>query len=212
MLPLPLPEALFLLALHDERGTVHPSAYIAIDKGLRAAILGELRARRRLRVGEDSVSLRSEEPTGGALLDRALELVVGLPSPSPVRVWLEALESGIPDIREAVVAGLVERGVLARQVKDLPDLVSQEHLPTADGTHEVQLRERLREVLLEGGDVRPRTWHLVSLVAACNLIEIHFHGAERDVAEHQAWTVLEADALGTAVAHWRARTEGTWEF
>ena len=53
MLSLPLPEALFLLALHDERGTVHPSAYIALDQGLRAALIGELRARKRVREVQD---------------------------------------------------------------------------------------------------------------------------------------------------------------
>lgn len=204
----PLYQVLLLLALHDERGTPHPAAYIALDEGLRAAILADLRVRRRLRVLADGVHPRSPEPTGDALLDEVLAGLAGVEA-GPAGGWLDAVRALLPDVRDRVTATLVATGVVERRERDLPDLDPRQSLPMVAGDLEARTLARLREVLLEGGQVGPWEWHLVSLVEACNLIDVHFQGAERQVARDQAAEVRAQDVLGSALAEWVADAEGT---
>ena len=75
---LTLPEHLLLIALHDEKGTVHPAAYLALDSGLRGAVLAELRLQGRIQTGTNGQVRRHPSqwgPTQFPVIDDALDVL-----------------------------------------------------------------------------------------------------------------------------------------
>ncbi|MEQ1507398.1 MAG: GPP34 family phosphoprotein, partial [Myxococcota bacterium] len=104
-MPITLPEALLLFALHDDRGTVHSAAYLALDPGLRGAVLSELKLRGYVQVrttGDIRFHPAPPAPPTIPFLREALDAVARCASPAPVGVWVDALAAAQPDQRTRV--------------------------------------------------------------------------------------------------------------
>ena len=206
---LTLPQAVLLLSLHDERGTIHPSAYIALDMALCGAIVAELRVRRVIGIRGGQLMPREPKPTGDELLDRAWEILQTVPGEGGATAWVRHLKRHLPDVRERVIEQLVAREVLVREVRRRRFLDAARLLPTRDAGPERELEARLRATLLEGGRVDARMGCLVSLVCAANLLQVLFDGPARVQARRIAMPVMLRDPVGSAVAEWLAWAEGT---
>jgi hypothetical protein len=207
---LPLPEALLLFALHDDKGTVVSSAFLALDHTLRGAILAELRLRGLVQTRVDDVlRLHPDAPAIPLepLLSDALMILRGLPGEVPVADALLALERGLPDLRGAISTELARRGILGESTVErmgLPDDVTH---PQADEQPERTVREAVwRGVEEEGDAISPRLGTLVGLTVAAHLEEEVF--ADTRAALDRADWVAERDAVLRAVRDAVERVEG----
>mgnify|MGYP002633489918 CR=1 FL=1 len=210
---LSLPDILMLFALHDDKGTVHPSAFLAIDHGLRGACLCELRLRRIIQTRKDGDARTNParfEPVGHAVLDQVMEALAEADSPSKVEDWLDVLADKVPNIRGAITDGLEARGILGETDNERVLLPGSITHPMTDGTAEYEMLARIREGVQNGEQVSPRIGTLISLVDACNLIGVLFEKDDRADAKRIAAWVAERDAISRAVKVAVAKAEGTW--
>lgn len=205
-----LPEALLLLALHDDKGTVHAAAFLALDHGLRAAVLAELKLRGHLQVRSDGQVRwppRPPPPPTAPVLAAAWRALQGAPSPGPIEDWLGRLEA-LRDLRERVAEGLTARGVLARGGSEKMGLEVATHAMTDDAL-EREVREAVGDGLDAADAVAPRVGVLIALTVACHLEAVVF-GERAEEADARAAWVADRDAVVRAAVGAIARAEGEW--
>jgi hypothetical protein len=211
---LTLPEHLLLIALHDSRGTVHPAAFLALDIGLRAAVLCELRLQGRVQTSASGHMRRNPEgykATRFPVLDRAMTILAAQPQPGPAKDWLLALESGLPDVREALTQMLVSRGILGQSDKERVGLPGTVTNPMLDQQAEVDMKQRMADALNDGPDrTTARLGSLIALACSCNLVSAAFETTQQQDANDRADWVAERDAIVRALREVVAQTEGTW--
>lgn len=210
MNPPSLPEALLLFALHDERGTVHPSAFIAIDHGLRAAVLAELRLQGFIQTKRDGQARRhpdAPDTVADPLLAEAWGLVQALDEPGPAEAWLKAL-TAVPDLRLRLARGLADRGTLRAEGRHRTMLPDQMTFPLDDPSVEHALVTQLGDALSQGERVTPRDGTLLGLTVACHL-EPWVFGDRADEARQRAAWVTERDAIVRALGSVVQQAE-TW--
>jgi golgi phosphoprotein 3 len=210
-MPLTLPETLLLFALHDDRGTVHSVAYLGLDHALRGALLAELKLRGLVQVrtaGDIRHHPQPPERPKLPFLSDALDILASAKSPAPVPAWLDALASGLPDLRARVLTVLERRGILTSA--DRVRAVSAETAyPLSDRTAEQTVRDQVIAALDQQGDIAPRLGIVVALTVACHLDEVVF-GDRRDDADAVAAWVADRDAVVRAVVEAIAKAEGQW--
>ena len=209
---LSLPDTLLLFALHDDKGTVHPSAFLSLDHGLRGALLAELRLRGCLRTWRNGTLTMDEGDAADPLLAKAHEVLrAALPGDATVMEALTALTGAFPDLRGRVIRRLEGASILVSSERTRSLLPGTKTHPMTDGTLEARALQRLRDALPQGADVAPRLGTLVALVEACGLIDVLFDDAEQDRAHDLAALVRQRDAIAEAVQEAAERTTGVWE-
>jgi golgi phosphoprotein 3 len=210
---LTLPEILMLFALHDDKGTLHPSAFMAIDHGLRGACLCEMRLRKIIQTRKNGEIRRHPtlfKPTGHPILDPAIEILATSASPAGVETWLDLLREGLPNMRKDITRGLEAQGILGETDRERVLLPGSITHPMTDPNRERAMLDQIRKGARAGKAVQPRIGTLISLVSACNLIEILFDADDHADARHTADWVVQRDAISRAVREQVARSEGTW--
>ena len=157
-----LPEALLLFALHDDRGTVHSAAFLALEPALRGSVLTELKLRGHLQVRNVGTVAQGTRPAIRwapnapprpieLYLRDAMDVLTSVPSPSPVGVWLDALARGLPDLRARVSSALERRGIVISAERDPPSrTVPAIAYPLSDPSAERILRDEVNAALGRG--------------------------------------------------------------
>lgn len=205
---LTLPETLLLFGLHDDKGTVHSAAYLALDPALRGAVVVELKLQGLVQIrSSGDVRWHPDPPERPSVpfLQAAIRALQQAPSPAPVSTWLAALAIGLPDLRNRVQASLERRGVLGSPQRD--DTLAP--IPVADPTVEAALRQQVVWALEDGERISPRLGSLVGLTVACHLGNVVFED-QADEADMRATWVADRDAVLRAVVESIAETEGEW--
>jgi len=206
-----LPEALVLFALHDERGTIHPAAGLALDHGLRGAVISELRLRGCIETrtgGEVRRSQRSAPAPGNPVLREALATLDGAPSPAPVNDWLGWLARARPGLRADLLELLAERGILGATDRDHPGIERRVH-PSTDQSVESGLRTQAHAALDAGAAVVPRLGLLVAFTVACHLEQVVLERRAQQAEDLAGW-VADRDSVVRAVVQAIAEAEGRW--
>lgn len=206
---LPMAEALLLFALHDEKGTVVSSAFLALDHALRGALLAELRLRGYVQSRTDDLVRVHPSPPGPPaepVLAEAWQVVSTQTEPMPVGDVLAALERSMPEVRDALVADLARRGILAEAIVERMGLPDDVVHPMSDQRHEKDLRRTLILGLLSGDRVTPRVGTLIGLVVATHLEDDLFDDPQ--AARVRADWVSERDAVLRGVRTAVERVEG----
>jgi len=200
MNPVSLPEALLLFALHDERGTVHPSAFIAIDHGLRAALVAELRLHGFIQTKRDGQTRRhpdAPDAPSDPLLAESWDLLSSRTDPSPCEGWVKAL-AGIADVRMRLARGLADRGVLRAEDRHRTMLPNQLTFPLEDPSVEAGQIEGARRALVLGDRLPPREGTLIGLTVTCHLEPWIFGDVAGEARSRAKW-VSERDAIVRAL-------------
>lgn len=199
-------EDLLLLAYDDATGK--PDGWLTeLDSRLAAALLLELALAGRITVADDgtttptgaaatpgTVVVLDDSPTGVPALDRALAVVAERPR-TPQRL-LDPVAKGV---RDALLAGLVDRRVLRREDGRILGLFPTTSWPSADSSHEIALRAECEDVLLGRRDPRPETAALLSLAAGTVLVRRLVPAQHRKQAEARAKELAEESWASEAV-------------
>lgn len=200
-----------LFALHDAKGTIHHAAFVAIDHGLRGALIAELKLRGYVQTRADGTArlhpAPPPPPTTPLLRDGLAALA---PSPAPVADWLDRLAQVMPDLRVRTVALLEGRGLLRHEDRDRAGLAEAHSFPMVDGSAERASRRETLDALDAGDEIDPRAGMLVGLTVACHLEQEVLGARAADGVARAAW-VEERDAIVRATVRAVAIAEGTWE-
>jgi hypothetical protein len=209
---LSLPDTLLLFALHDDKGTVHPSAFLALDHALRGASLAELRLRGCLKTWRDGTLELCGAETGDPFFDRVSFLLHrSLPTQPSVLDALTALETGLPELRKTVISRLEAAHILVSADRERVLLPGSQNHPMADGRLEQAARDALRQSIHESGSISPRLGTLLALADACGLIDVLFSDEDRATAYDLAALVRQRDAIAAVIQEATERTSGVWE-
>ncbi len=203
-------EDLLLLTYDDESGAADPWID-QLDLRLAGALLVELAILGRVEitaaaetlpdgttVKRGRVVVRDASPAGHPELDSALALIGT--RPRKPESLIEPLSKGL---RDRLLAGLAERGILRRETKKVLRLFPITRWPAADLAHEAALIERLRSVLVEGVSPTPSEAAIVALAKGTNLIKTLVGKEHRKIAAARAKELRSgawaADAAQSAI-------------
>ncbi|MBB5867029.1 hypothetical protein F4553_000408 [Allocatelliglobosispora scoriae] len=163
-----LAEDLLLLAYNAEGA--NSVGQPGLDYGLAGALLVALTLEGRVDVVDKRVVVLDSRPTGEVLADAALAVIAADPKARKPEDWISRLSKGL---RERVLAGLVEAGVLRAESDRVLWVFPRTRYPAAVGTEapaETQVRFELGAALDTAGPVAQRTAALMALVEAVGAV------------------------------------------
>jgi len=166
-------EEILLLALHDEKGTVHFGALF--DQAAGGAILAELLLLGKLGVtgekGKARVVVRDPAPCGDPLLDECLDRVAGDTKARKPVEWVQKF-TGVKRLKHRTARRLVTRGVLKEGRGRIFLLFNRTLYPEADSGPERELKRRIkRAVVGSTTEIDPRTVLLIALAKHTDLLK-----------------------------------------
>jgi hypothetical protein len=204
-----LAEEIVLLSLDDDTGRPVGRSGMAPDLALAGALLMDLALAGRVDTDRDRIWVADHAPTRDAVADRVLAELAMPDAPGDARGAIMLLARGAPAAREALLARLVEAGVLRRQEGRVLWVFPDRRYPKALGRDAAEnARARLRRLLLAEEIPEPRDALLLGLVRAAGLLPLLFSAEE--LQRIQDWLALVTRieslnrSLGAAVAEVRA--------
>ena len=195
---LALHEQLLLLALHDEKGTMHTWLF---GYAAAAAILVELIDRGRVGVetakAHAILNATDTSPTGQALLDDVLKQIANVPRALPVESWITSI-AATAGLQDRIADGLCQRGILARTEGRVLWVFSRKTYPTADAAPEQALVAALNAELTGTAPLTPHGALLLALGSETNILQHVFGGAVLNAQRNRINEAIRLDTLGAA--------------
>jgi hypothetical protein len=185
-----LAEELLLLAYDDDSGKATGS-HIGLDLGMAAAVLVDLALAGRLAYAGGMIVVVSAAPTGEPIADEVLGRIAA-DTPHTPASWVQRLRHGL---RDRILADLCAQGILRDVDETTLGFIHLHRYPTADGTVETELRERLGRALTTDELPDERTAALAALVAAARMEPALYLSGDEIAAAHQRLEQI-SDAAG----------------
>lgn len=172
---LTLHEELTLLAMDDATGKVLPQAERTLRAALVSAALTELMLRGKLAADANlGVTVADAAPTGDPLMDDVLKRLTQAAGPQPAGYWMGVLPNALSGVVQTVRDGLVRRRILGQGEQRRLLVFKQQTFPLQSAMHEMQIRDRVRRVVLNNAQPEERTLALIGLIRLANLADSLF--------------------------------------
>jgi len=194
-------EAIMLLALRDEEGTVESGAMYQYAVG--GAILAELLLSRRICIEEAKrkrklVTLLSDEPVGDDLIDECLERIATARRRRAPAGWVSCFSS-LKRLKHRAVEPLCRRGILAADEDKVLLIFSRSIYPEIDPVPERELIDRLaRAIFTDTEEIDPETIVLVSLANSTNILRVVFDKKELKARKKRIEQIVNGEVMGKA--------------
>lgn len=167
---LPLHEAVLLLALHDEKGTVHASMFAyAMAGGILAELLGRGAVNIEVRRRAPMLRAADRTPSGDPLLDECVARVAAAKRVAALSTWVERF-AGISHLKDRVAERLCDRGILRRAEGRVLWVFHRETYPTSDPGPEHHLVAALRLAVEADAPVDSRTAVVLALAHSASIL------------------------------------------
>jgi hypothetical protein len=198
---LTLPQELYLLALHEEKGRVPAALSTSLHYGLGGAILAELILQSRVGLDDDRKAVVVNNSMFGEddLLNEGLERIQASTRHHKARYWVSTFSDYIKKLEKRLAYQLVDQGVLLKEKKRFLGVVPYEAYPAQDASARFWIKQHLRSVVLGGEAPDAHTAALLSLVRACDLLGRAFTRDELKTARRQIETLTGGEVVGEAV-------------
>ncbi|WIB78791.1 GPP34 family phosphoprotein [Curtobacterium sp. MCPF17_002] len=156
-----------------------------LDLGLAGAVLADLALRGSITLQRGLVATASGRVTGDATLDEVLGSIAACGAPRKAKWWVQRL--GKRPLREAVLAGLVQRGVISEEQRTTLVLFTTTRHPELDAGPESLVRSGIADVLAQRAEPSAFLAALIGLLDATNTLRNQFgrvdKGLVRSIAE-----------------------------
>ncbi len=164
-------EEFLLLTLEDEGGQFDTVPEILLTCGVAGALLMDLSLRGRIDSDLTAVWVVDPTPTGDSLLDQVLAQVASEPLTLDASAWLRKVSVTALKYRQAAIERLCERGILHPVDVGFRWVMQSRRYPVSHGSERVEVKERLKQLMLGGEIPTPYDCALVSLAASCRVFE-----------------------------------------
>lgn len=188
---LTLPEALTVLLLHPD-GKLGSVAQ-TLTVGLGGAVIADLALRGLVEHDRHRLVPVKAPLTNVPVLNQAFEEITASPKHRYVTTWVTRLGRGA--LRDEVLAGLVQQGVLDRQERRVLGLFPATAYPERDGASRKLLRGAVLDVLEGRSPATPFTAALIGLLHGTGTLRPLFGRFDRHVVAR----ITEGDWIGPAV-------------
>jgi len=198
---LTLPQELYILALHEEKGRVPASLATSLHYGLGGAILAELILQGRVGLDDNRKAVVVNNSMFGDdnLLNEGLERIQASGRHHKSTYWVSTFSDYIKKLEKRLARRLVDQGVLRMEEKRFLGVVPYEAYPAQDASARFWIKQHLRSVVLGGEAPDAHTATLLSLVRACDLLERVFTRDEMKRARRKIEELTRGEAIGEAV-------------
>jgi len=192
-------EEILLLLLRDDNGKFINVTQSSIDRAVAGAVLMELAMENRIDTDLEQLILVDATPVGDSLLDPTLAMIAEGQG-ADARQWVGQAAQMAPEIREAALDRLVERGILERQDDRFLWVFRSRRYPTIDGEAEREVKLRIMGVLFSDEIPSPRDVVIISLAHACGIFSQMLSRRELEQASARIEQVRKLDLIGQAMS------------
>jgi hypothetical protein len=197
---LTLLEEIVLLTIDPQTGCLRGDQQFSVPYALTGAALFDLALAGRIDTDLDQVQVIDRTPTGNALQDELLaELAAGAGTVS-VRGWVEQTFRLHKDLEDCALAQLLERGVIRHEKTRRLWVIEVQRFPLVDGKPQQLAKERLAQAIVGDGIPATRDIMLVSLVAACGLLNLVVTPGQQDARGRRIETLCTLETISRNVS------------
>ncbi len=183
---LTLYEELLLLAIHEDKGTVIRDTQEGLKPGLAGAILAELAFAGKIStVNNHRLKLVDNKPTEDPILDRAISILAESEKERKFVYWLNNLNSKPEKLARQVTDSLVEKQIFTQEDDRLLWVIPSPMHPESKATVKYSVVRLLRGIVLAQEEPHPREIAFLSLVCACDFLDLLFLRDERKAASQR---------------------------
>ena len=198
-------EEFFLLSIDDDKGKIISSVSDGLHLGLAGALLADLALQGKISVNDKRLTVIDPTLSANPLLDEALAQIIADKRPRKVGHWLQKL--GNKQLASRVVERLVEKKVIRVEKKRYLWVIPYDVFPQVDASAKYWVKQHLRSAILAGGEVTPGIVTLLSLLKACQLLNLVFTRDEQKAAERKVTGLVNGEVIGKALAETIAEIE-----
>jgi len=189
-------EELFLLSIDDENGSPLPSVTENLGYGLSGLIIAELVVRGKTSVGESHrLELVDTAQIGDEILDEALKQIQSTDQARKVTYWIKHFSDEPKKIRKHLVERLEANGVVNQEENRLLWVIPYADSQEINASAKFVIKSRIRQSVLAGEDVDLHDLVLLSLVKACNMLNLVFTKDERKMARRRIYELMVGKSL-----------------
>lgn len=197
-------EEILLLLLRDDDGKFINVPQSSMDRAVAGAVLMELAMENRIDTDLEHLILVDATPAGDDLLDPTLAMIAeghgAEGQEKDARHWVEQMAQKAPEIREATLDRLVERGILEREDDRFLWVFRSRRYPMVDGEAEREVKLRIMGVLFSDEIPSPRDVVIISLAHACGIFSELLSKRELEQATARIEQVRKLDLIGQAMS------------
>lgn len=197
---LTLLEQLMLLALRDDKGSVMFSASTALPYGLAGAVLLELFFDGKITHQDKKIKVIDQNLIDDIVLNEALSLMKNSSKDHNPKYWVQKINSKVKKLKQRVIDKLVEQQILNREGHKILWFFNIDRYPTLDVVPEMEIRNKIRNIVLNDYKPTEREIALLSLMKACSLINEVFQRGERKIAKKKIKKLIENQKMSKDVS------------
>ncbi len=192
-------EEMLLLTLDDKKHDFRPMPQEALRTALAGALLMELALANRIDTDLQSLMVVNSEPTGDHLMDEILRRLQEKKVEQSPAYWLREVAWQTDNLRDRVLQGLVDKGVLKVEDSKILWVFARRRYPLIDDREVKEVRARLRELISSQEIPGPREAVLIGLVNACSMVDTLFTEQELPGVMPRLTELAKLDLIGREV-------------
>lgn len=200
-----------MLLLRDGDGMLVRVPTRSLRYAIAAGVLMDLAMEDRIDTDLTGLFVVNAEPVGDSLLDPTLAAIIQEPY-LDTQFWLVHTAESADAIRERALARLAGRGILRREVRRPTWLFRTERYPDIEGRVRIEVKRRIRGVLLGDDLPDPRDVMLICLAHACGILEELLSRKELSKAVLRISQLRQMDLIGQAMTRTITNVESAISF
>ncbi|RMF61727.1 MAG: GPP34 family phosphoprotein [Calditrichaeota bacterium] len=197
---LSLAEKLMLIALHDENGSIISSSTTALPYAIAGTLIVELHLKGKITLTNGKVEVVDKTPAGDELLDKALELIMNSKKQRDVQYWVCQIVRKIEKLNLTVIESLIRKEILRKENHKILWVIPTKRYPIVNVAPEYEIRGRIHQILIQKDTPNEEEIALLSLIKACDLLNVLFPKTERKMAKARLKKLIENEVVGKAVS------------
>jgi golgi phosphoprotein 3 len=183
---LTLYEEILLLSIHQDKGTFIGWSIDRINSGLTGAVLFELAMLEKIHANHSHrLEIVDADPTEDELLNETLSILKESEKERKFGYWIGSLNQKPDKLRKLVVERLIIKGVVVQEDDHLVWVIPSPLHPQGNASTKYWASQRLRGIVLAQEAFDKRDIALLSLLRACNLLDLIFLKDERRLASQR---------------------------
>ena len=192
-------EELLLLMLRDEGGTFVRAPARSLRHAIAGAVLMDLAMEDRIDTDLERLFLIDDAPIENSLLDPTLAEIAAAEQ-RDTQFWVEHTAASADAIRDEALSSLADRGILRRETRHFLWVFRTERYADVEGNARIEVKRRIRRVLLSDNIPEPRDVMLICLAHACGILEALLSRKELSRAVPRIGQLRQMDLIGQAMS------------
>jgi len=178
-----LPEELLLLSIHEAKGAFFGSALERLKPGLAGAILAELALVGKIQAGANHrLQVIDPNQAQDEALNKVIETLNEAGKERKFGYWIEVIGQKAEKYQGKIVESLIQKGVFTQDDERMLWVIPSPLQPEVKASTKYVVSKRLRGIALAQENFETRDLVLLSLVRACDLLDLVFLRDERKLA------------------------------